>query len=250
MTEKNIKTVEDAKKMAESLNGENDVKDTSNKKMAKKNEPIDIFGELSKIDVSEYLDDKNGFSYLNWAAAWTLVKRFDPQAQREFVQFDELYADSNGIPHLTGRKVDFFKDLVTNTAMVECVVTIKGEKFVQSLPVMNFNNKAVINPTYIDINNAQQRCFVKTLAISGLGISVFAKDKVQPKASEKEIAKLEAEIAKLKVLNTDAEPNKLDEFVNWLLSELQLQDLNELTETQYNSAIQIVKDTQYKNDIN
>ena len=42
------------------------------------------------------------------------------------------------------------------------------------LAVMNYSNKAITNPTSVDINKSQMRCFVKCIAMFGLGLHIYA----------------------------------------------------------------------------
>jgi hypothetical protein len=41
------------------------------------------------------------------------------------------------------------------------------------LPVMDFNNKAIVNPDARQISDAKMRCLVKTCAMFGLGINIY-----------------------------------------------------------------------------
>lgn len=132
-------------------------------------ETNNLFEQLSKVDVSAHLEKKNGLSYLSWAWAWTYIKRIDPLATRKFTKFDE-YNSANQA--LTGRQVDYCK---TDTGTyVECSLTIKGHTETETLFVMDYHNKAVLEPKQDQINKTKQRCMVKAAALHGLGLYVYA----------------------------------------------------------------------------
>lgn len=135
-----------------------------------------VFEHFSKMDVSDHVEKKMGLSYLSWAWAWTIIKSYDYDAKREYTKFDELMNGQN-----TGRKVDYMK---TDTGTyVECTLTIKGHSETETLFVMDYKNKAVINPDQAQINKAKQRCFVKAAALFGLGLNLYAGEDL-PVASE------------------------------------------------------------------
>ena len=39
-----------------------------------------VWETLSKIDVSDHTEEKNGLTYLSWAWAWGIVKKHYPKA--------------------------------------------------------------------------------------------------------------------------------------------------------------------------
>lgn len=203
-------------------------------------QPVDVFGDLSKIDVSKYVEKKNNqFDYLNWGAAWALVKQYDPQASREYTQFDEVYINpKTGDLANTGRKVDYFKDLTTNTAYVECTVTIKGQKTTQSLPVTDFKFDAISNPKLDDVANTQQRCLVKALAMAGLGLNVYSRMTILPVPKIITSQQLTFLKKQLEILGDDKIQKR---FVEWLLAKLNVTDLKELNTSQYDQVLNAIK---------
>lgn len=156
--------------------------------------------DIRKIDVSDHIEKKMNLSYLSWAWAYDEMKKIDEKATyeiKEFVDNDTLmqYAQA-GIaitPELIEAcKINYKKDRAG--AYVEVAVTLNGKTVTESLPVMDFKNKAMVNPTSMDVNKAHKRCFVKALAHHGLGLYIYAgedlpeepaepADKVKPKAA-------------------------------------------------------------------
>lgn len=121
-----------------------------------------IFGTLSAIDVSSKIYDKNGFSYIPWAIAWSMLKDKYPDAQRT------VYESEAGMP--------YFSDGAY--AHVKVGVTVGGIEHIDYLPVIDYRNKSIPieNITSFDINKSIQRSTVKAIAMHGLGISLWMKD--------------------------------------------------------------------------
>lgn len=133
-----------------------------------------IFNELSNVDVSSFLETKNGLIYLSWADA---VKA--TLAVTDFTYEIEKNPQT-GLP--------YWCDPLTGY-MVFTKITIEGVTKCMFLPVMDSNNKAmkcepyqyntkngpksVETATMFDINKTIMRCLVKNLAMFGLGLNVY-----------------------------------------------------------------------------
>lgn len=119
-----------------------------------------VYEVLSKVDVSEKTEQKNGLTYLSWAWAWHMAKINFPNATYT------IYENKDGWNyHTDGR-----------TAWVKTGVTIDGLEHIEYLPVMDFRNKSIPleQLTSFDVNKAIQRSLTKAVARLGLGLSVFA----------------------------------------------------------------------------
>jgi hypothetical protein len=57
------------------------------------------------------------------------------------------------------------------------------------LPVMDFRNKAIVNPDAFAINTSRMRCLVKCLAMWGLGLSLYSKTELTDEPKQPEPAK-------------------------------------------------------------
>ena len=122
--------------------------------MTNKKQPTyaEIWDTLSKVDVSEYVEEKMNLSYLSWSRAWWLLMEHYPEATYEYHE---------------GRKFD------DGTVEVSVTITIGGTSRMATLPVMDYKNKAIISPDARQINDNKQRCFVKAIAMFGLGIDLY-----------------------------------------------------------------------------
>jgi hypothetical protein len=159
------------------------------------------FEELSKISVNGHTENKNGLTYLSWTWAWSEIKKHCPDASYEILRFE------NNLPYVYDENTGY---------MVFTKVSIDNQTYEMWLPVMDGNNKAMLNHPYtykvkeykdgkqtgnyiekhvepasmFDINKTIMRCLVKNIAMFGLGIYIYAGEDL-PEGYE--ISKEEAE---------------------------------------------------------
>lgn len=132
-----------------------------------------VFETLSAIDVSDHLDKKGKLDYLSWSWAWSIVKSHFPKANWEIGEYPEFRFNQNsGEWYATGQQLDY--RLNEMGCEVKTSVTIEGETYKMRLYVMDNYNRVIKKPDLAQINKAQLRCLVKTLAIAGLGLNVYA----------------------------------------------------------------------------
>jgi hypothetical protein len=118
------------------------------------------FETLSKINVNDKVEKKNGLSYLSWAWAWQVVK--------------ENYPDSTYTIYENADGFNYHHDGMT--AWVKTGVTIGGIEHIEYLPVMNYRNKSIpmTELTSFDVNSSIQRSLTKAIARHGLGLYIYA----------------------------------------------------------------------------
>ena len=134
------------------------------------------YNELRKINVSDHIEKKNGLSYLSWAWAVDTLLQQDPTASWGY-----------GEPKQFGE-----------TLMVFCTVAAFGKTMTAQLPVLDYRNKAIINPDAMSVNTAMQRCLAKAIALHGIGLYIYSGEDL-PESEVKEIEQLteeQLEIAK------------------------------------------------------
>lgn len=111
------------------------------------------FAKLKEINVNEHVEKKNNFSYLSWPWALSTLMENDPEAEWSHPE-EKVFNDG--------------------TVMVYCIVKAFGKERKAHLPVMDYKNAPVKNPSAFQINTAMQRCFVKAIALHGLGLYLYA----------------------------------------------------------------------------
>ena len=133
------------------------------------------FQELYSLNVNQYVEKKQGLSYLTWSYAWAEFKKIYPDA------IYEIKKDECGRCYFGDADIGY---------MVYTSVTAGGLTYEMWLPVMDNNNKAMklngytyatrngdkaVEPiSMFDINKAVMRCLVKNLAMFGLGLYIYA----------------------------------------------------------------------------
>jgi hypothetical protein len=119
-----------------------------------------VYEVLSKINVNDKTETKNGLTYLSWAWAWGVLKQNYPSATYT------IYENSTGWNYHTDGK----------TAWVKTGVTVEGIEHIEYLPIMDFRNKSIPleQVTSFDVNKAIQRSLTKAISRQGLALYVFA----------------------------------------------------------------------------
>jgi len=116
---------------------------------------VNRYIKLSRKDVSAGVELKGGLSYLSWAYA-----------------FNALFEEYPDATYFYGEPVTF----PDGTMMVKTGVTVGDITHEMQLPVMDHRNKAVPNPDARLISDNTQRCFVKNIAMFGIGIGLYLGD--------------------------------------------------------------------------
>lgn len=127
---------------------------------------------LSRIDVSDKIEKKNGLSYLSWAWAWGKLKEHYPHA------WFRKHEGERGFP--------YFMD-VQGYAFVRVTVGLDrtgDHEVTESLPVLDHRNKPIQGPNAFEVNNALQRCLAKAIAYHGLGHYIYAGEDVPQEGAE------------------------------------------------------------------
>jgi hypothetical protein len=122
---------------------------------------------LSHTDVDARIKQKTRFSYLPWADAWEMLMQHYPEST---YSFDPPAFFENG----TGEQ------WVT--------VTIKdGDNELTRrwwLPYLDHQNRPIVSPSSLQINNTRMRALVKCIAMLGLGVYVYSGEDVPDKAQD------------------------------------------------------------------
>lgn len=118
-----------------------------------------VWNELSKVDVSAFVERKNNFNYLSWSDAFTVLKDHFPDAIYVKHIFD-------GLPYMMD---------VNGYAYVQVTVRIPSAntEATEIMPVLNHANKAIQHPDSFQVNTSLQRCLAKAIANLGLGMYIY-----------------------------------------------------------------------------
>lgn len=121
--------------------------------------PKNYFQELQQVNVNDHVDKKGKFPYLSWSYAFSELFSRYPEAAihpREWDGFPAIKAPSG------------------KGWMVHVSVTIGNVTRSQWHPVLDGNNKAIVEPDVFQINTSIQRAAVKAIALHGLGLYIYA----------------------------------------------------------------------------
>lgn len=160
----------------------------------------DSFATLRKIDVSQYVEKKNGLSYLSWAWAVDQLLQRDPTATWEY-RFSGDPQTKEQVPMV----------FIGATAMVFCTVRAFGVERTAQLPVMDHRNKPIPDPDAFQVNTAMQRCLAKAIALHGIGLYIYngedlppedEKGEVQPTTTAEQLQKAKESLSKCESLES------------------------------------------------
>ena len=118
-----------------------------------------VWDTLRSLDISDKIVAKMGLDYLGWADAWAKLMENFPQATYVF--------DEPTFYGMEGKR----------TCEVTCTIYIGELERSWSLPVMtnSMPMKSIEEASSRDISDAKARVFVKTMAMYGLGLSLWEK---------------------------------------------------------------------------
>lgn len=176
------------------------------------------FLELRELNVNEFIEKKGNLSYLSWTHAVDVMLQNDPGAVWEF-------------PEPT-----FYKG---GSVMVHCLVYAFGKTVRMHLPVMDYKNNSVIDPSSRQISDAMMRCLAKCIACFGIGLYIYAgedlpesfdDEPVQPVTNQqKPLSKSELDLG-VKDISTAPDESALRQvFSDWYRLAKSANDENALT---------------------
>ena len=132
----------------------------------------EVWDTFSSLNVNKHTDKRGQFTFLSWTWAWDVLMSEYPASTYE-------YSDVVAIGE---------------TVEVRVSVTVrKGEdELTRSmwLPVMDYHNKAITNPSSREVSDSRMRCLVKCLAMFGLGHYIYAGEDLpnKPEAPKKNVS--------------------------------------------------------------
>ena len=134
---------------------------------------MNYFQKMYSIDVSKWVEKKNGLSYVSWANAWGEIKKQHPDATYT------IYENKDGWNyHTDGR-----------TCWVKTGMMVQGIEHIEYLPVMDHRNASISadKVTSFDVNKAIQRSLTKAAARHGLGLYIYAGEDLPDDGEEKPV---------------------------------------------------------------
>lgn len=130
-----------------------------------------VWETLSAIDVSKHVEKKNGFTYLSWAWAWTVLKQHYPSAQ--YVKHN-YSVNGLTVPYMLDHNGDAYVCVTVKIPHNSSDILGHLAEATEVMPVLDHRNKPIKNPDSFAVNASLQRCMVKAMALLGLGCYIYA----------------------------------------------------------------------------
>lgn len=178
-----------------------------------------IFETLSKINVNDKTENKNGLTYLSWAWAWQEFKKIYPEATYTIKRNEQgmpyIYDENLGYMVFTEVKVgELIHEMwlpvmdSANKAMKNRPYIYQVREYKYGKATGNMIEKTVEAATMFDINKTIMRCLTKNLAMFGLGLYIYAgEDLPEESVEDKKISKTQEEalynVIKERAVETD-----------------------------------------------
>lgn len=186
----------------------------------------DPYKVLSRINVNEHTEKKNGLTYLSWAWAWDVLMSHYPDSY-------------TSIRRPVDTDMPYWTD--GNTCWVDVSVTVvwNGNERVRSevFPIMDYKNKSIPadKVTSFDVNTALQRAWTKCIARHGLGFYIYAGQDLPNEEAEQQKARqytpvTAEQVAKVQELYSPAE-------IETMLKRLKKTALVEISQAQADKMI-------------
>lgn len=204
-------------------------------------EELDVFNKLNSINVSDYIEQKNGLNYLSWANAWGEFKKNYPEAtytiKRNENGLPYIYDENLGYMVFTEVRVGMLTHEMWLPVMDGANKTMKKESYTYQTKEYkygkwtgNYVEKTVESATMFDINKTLMRCLVKNLAMFGLGLYIYAGEDLPEEVAEetKLISKVQEtalkDMIKNKKIQNEVIIKMLEEKGYKKLAEIQMKD--------------------------
>jgi len=164
----------------------------------------EIWNTLSKVDCSEHTESKNGLTYLSWAWAWGMLMNYYPNAKFSILPEEHM-----------------------QDGTVMCNVEIYIDECTRGmwLPVLDYRNKAISNPSAWNINTTRMRVLTKCIGLYGLGHYIYAGEDIPSpevpvkKGKKKKVDNQEVESLKQKDAYREKLQDKIDRTTTVVLKE-------------------------------
>lgn len=211
-------------------------------------EKINNFELLSKINVNDHVEDKNGLTYLSWVWAWGEFKKQCPKADYEIIK------QENGLPYVFDPNTGYmvftkatdgieWKEMWlpvmdgNNKAMLNRPYRYKVKEYHEGKFTGNYIEKEVLPATMFDINKTIMRCLVKNLAMFGLGIYIYAGEDLPEgyEISVEEAEKVVLTFGKYKGMTLKEIKEKDEKYLYWIM------DTENAKESLKNACSKLVK---------
>lgn len=148
---------------------------------------IKSYAEMRKIDVSPFVEKRDGNDYLNWAICKDLLH----QNGAEVVYFEPCTNENGSSLFMSEQTFEDSKGNKNRCYEVRVHIVIDDLEFDAQFPLMNGSNPVKDNSmSQQRVWNAQTRAFVKGVAIrTGLGFDLWLKNDIEGKSTEDDLTK-------------------------------------------------------------
>lgn len=160
---------------------------------------IKSFNEMRKVDVAQYVKQRDGADYLPWATVVDLLH----ENGAEKVWYQPLFNENGSSLFMSEQTFTDKSGNVNRCYEVRIEVTVDDDTFIYSYPLLNGINPVKDNSLNQNVvHKAIQRAFVKAIAVRyGLGFSLWSKEEIED-TTEEDLYKHSLDAIKLRFQQT------------------------------------------------
>lgn len=164
--------------------------------MEERQKGLPSFEELSKVDLSQYIQKREDAEYINWAVIVQLLHEYGAKV----VYFEPIVNEKGSSLFMTDQEFKDSKGNVNRVYETAVRIVIDDLDFIQRGPVMNGSNPVKDNSmSQQRLWNCQTRLFVKGVAIrTGLGFNLWSRIEEEDEKKSFEIDINQHDISKIK----------------------------------------------------
>ena len=164
--------------------------------MEERQKGLPSFEELSKVDLSQYIQKREDAEYINWAVIVQLLHEYGAKV----VYFEPVVNEKGSSLFMTDQEFKDSKENVNRVYETAVRIVIDDLDFIQRGPVMNGSNPVKDNSmSQQRLWNCQTRLFVKGVAIrTGLGFNLWSRIEEEDEKKSFEIDINQHDISKIK----------------------------------------------------
>lgn len=140
------------------------------------------FNEMLKVDVSPYIDKRDGADYLPWATVVVLLHEHGANK----VWYETMHNEKGSSLFMSDQTFTDNKGNINRCYEVRVKITVDDDTFTYTYPLTNGINPVKDNSLNQNVvHKAIQRALVKAIAIRyGLGFSLWMKDEIDSQEEE------------------------------------------------------------------
>lgn len=215
------------------------------------------FKEITQINLSKYIEEKQGINYLNWAKAWEILKNLDEKAEytiHENSEGNAFFVSQFGIDVKVSVKFNGTTHTMRLPVLDGANNAMKTEKYTYTVKKYKWDNalkkkvedgteeKTVEAADSFDINKTIMRCLVKAIAMHGVGLYLYTGEEAPVETSVAVFVKEYTDAQKITLEKRGYKANKSNFLAKKVLGSEVEKELKQLEDWEIKAETKIISE--------